>query len=252
MSFSFNSLATAAPVSTINYLKPYDIYENVGIKSTEVKSGTSQAGKNWKSLVITFGNDDGIYNHSMFYPNEKNPDDVNRRTYDQPNGGKKESPSAIEELQNQIASIGFAFFPEDFTKLQQVVGKINTVDQLMEVFNKFINNNLDKVHTNMKLVGRASNGSVYATLPKFTGIAQATKEETAAKNGVALNEWYTWRVSPFGDNLSFSAYEQRQANEYHNAKPTKVDNSSIDTDPINNFDTTGSEDADFDSLLAGL
>ena len=58
MSFNFSSLATTKPTSTGSYLKPYTINENVTIKSTEIKEGTSSNGNPWKSLVITFGNDE--------------------------------------------------------------------------------------------------------------------------------------------------------------------------------------------------
>lgn len=250
--FTFGNIANAKPVSTTNYLKPYEIHENVGIKSTEVKSGTSSNGNAWKSLVITFGNEEGIHNHSMFYPDEKNPKDVTRPEYDTNNGGKRYAPSAIEELQNQISSIGFEFFPDDFAKLQAAAGKIQTVDQLMEFFKKFIDKNLDKVHTKMKLTGRTSNGRVYATLPKFTGIACADTEKKAADNGVNLNEWYIWRVSPFGNKAAFSQYEQQQADKYHNAKPTTVDNSSVDTDPVNVAIDTPTNDQELGDLLAAL
>lgn len=254
MSFNFGNLANAKPVSSTNYLKAYTIYENVGIKNAEVKSGTSANGNNWKSLNITFGNDEGIYNHSIFYPNETNPKDVNRPEFDQPNGGKRYAPSAIEELQNQIASIGFEFFPDDFTKLQAVAGKISTVEQLMDYFKKFIDKNLDKVHTNMKLTGRTSNGRVYATLPKFTGIACADTETKAKNNNVAVGEWYTWRVSPFGPKAAFTDYEQRMANEYHSAKPTKMDSSISSVEIVNPIDAVPSnlDDANIDDLIASL
>lgn len=249
--FNFGALANTKPASTTSYLKPYEIHENVVIKSTEVKSGTSAAGNPWKSLNITFGNDNGIYNHSIFYFDEKNEDNWKRKTYDMPNGGKREIPSAAEDLQNTIAAIGFAFFPEDFKKLQQAAAKVTTTEQLMDFFKRFIDKNLDKNPTSMKLVGRTANGRVYATLPKVTGIAQAKDDKRAIDNGVKVGDWYTWMVSPFGNNLTFSAYEQKQAEEYHNAKPTAVGSTTTSTDAINNFDTPSkdSEDFDFESLL---
>lgn len=240
----FNSLSEAKPTNSINYLKPYGIYDNISVKETKVSSGTSEAGNNWKRLDITLGNDEGIHTHNIFYPNEKNPKDVERPEYDQSNGGKRKAPSRIEELQNQIASFGFAFFPDDFEKLRALLPKITTVEQLMEVFKKFLDKSIDKTKTSMKLVGRNSDGHIYATLPKFTGIAQANDEKKAAQNNVNVGEWYTWRISPFGDNLAFSNYEQTQADKYRSAKPTNMDS----VIPNSN----GSEDTNLDDLLAGL
>lgn len=250
MPFNFGSLANTKPANTTSYLKPYGIYENVTIKSVEVKEGTSSNGNAWKSLNVTFGNDEGIFSHSIFYFDEKDSKNWERGFVDMPNGGKRELPSRAEELQNTIAAIGFTYFPEDFKKLQQVAGKVQTTEQLMTYFKQFIEKNMDKNPTNMKLVGRNSNGRVFAAFPKFTGIAQAKDTKRAAENGIEIGQWYTWMVSPFGPNLTFSAYEQKQADEYRNAKPTSVDNSDKKTDEINDFDNMpfGSEEIDFNSL----
>ena len=69
-----------------------------------------------------------------------------------------------------------------------------------------------KTSTNMKLVGKTTNGTVYAALPNCTGIAQANTADKASKNGVEVGEWYTWMISPFGDDLSFTSYEETQIN----------------------------------------
>lgn len=253
MSFNFGNLSNVKPASTTSYLKPYGIYKDVTIKSAEVREGTSSAGNAWKSLNITFGNNEGIYSHSLFYFDEKDEKNWTRGTMDMPNGGKRELPSTAEELQNAIAAIGFTFFPEDFKKLQQVASKVQSTEQLMDYFKKFIDKNLGKNPTDMKLVGRNSNGRVYATFPKFTGIAQAKDEKRAAENNINVGDWYTWMVSPFGQNLTFSAYEQQKADEYHNAKPTTMDSDKT-TDPVNDFDSPSkeSEDIDFDSLIKGI
>lgn len=247
--FNFGNLSSVKPANTISYLKPYGIYKDVTIKSTEVKEGTSKNGNPWKSLNITFGNNEGIYNHSIFYFDEKDSKNWERGSYDMPNGGKRETASTAEELQNTIAAIGFAFFPEDFKKLQQVAGKVKTTEELMTYFKKFVDKNIDKNPTNMKLVGRTSqDGKVYSALPRFTGIAQATAKN-AAQNGVAVGDWYTWMSSPFNSDptrLTFTNYEQQQADAYKNAKPTPM--KSSEPAAIDN----SSDDVNFEELLGGL
>lgn len=250
MSFNFGSLADTKPASSISYLKPYGIYGNVTIKSNEIKEGTSSNGNPWKSLVITFGNDEGIHSESMFYLDENNPKDFERSIQDMPNGGKRELPSAWERLKDRMAAIGFAFFPEDFNKIQQASSKVKSFDELMTLFKKAIDKNMGKKATNMKLVGRNSNGRVFATLPNCTGIAQAKDEKRATENKVNVGDWYTWMVSPFNDNptkLLFSDYEKKQADEYHNAKPTAMESKAAED--FDSVEKGAEEEIDFDNLL---
>jgi hypothetical protein len=242
MAFNFN--LDVKPTNTTKYLKPYDIYNDVTIDAVEIKDGTSQNGNAWKSIVITFKNDQGIYNDSIFWL--KDPKDTERGTYDMPNGGKRETPSAWERARDKMAAIGFTFFPENFAKLQEATSK-KSFKNIAEAFD-FIGNNfvacarkaIGGVKTGMKLIGRNSNGTVYATLPSCTGMAQANAK-TAASNNVEVGEWYTWLVNPFGDNLSFSTYEMQAREKFLNAKPTEPDNLEIDT--------ASSDDLDFESLL---
>lgn len=239
MAFNFGSLATTKPASTTSYLKPYSINENVTIKSTEIKEGTSETGTPWKKLDIVFGNDEGIYSDSIFWITSEK--DFERGEYDTSNGGKRQTPSNWERTKDKMAAIGYAFFPESFEKLKAVAGKAKTFDDLIITFKKLADAAIDKNPTSMKLVGRNSKGRVYATLPNCTGIAQAT-EKTAASNNVAVGDWYTWMTSPFGDNLYFSAYEETQKNNYAKATPTEMPNDPLSTE-------SESDDFDLESLL---
>lgn len=236
MSFNFGSLANVKPASTTAYLKPYTINENVTIKSSEVTTGTSATtGKEWKCLKITFGNDEGIYTESIFYLDDSDgsPDFV-RKSYDMPNGGKRETPSAWENFEAKISAIGFTFFPENFKKLQANANKFKNFEELMSYFKKMVDAAVGKNPTNMKLIGRNSNGRVFAALPNCLGIAQAKDAKRASDNGVEIGTWYTWLQSPFGDKLSFSSYEMQQKNAIETAVPT--DMSAVSED--DSFDTT--------------
>lgn len=246
MSFNFGSLSNVQPTSNVSYLKPYNIYSNVSIDGVEILEGTSTNGTPWKRMEITFKCEEGIHKESIFWITSDK--DFERGSVDMPNGGKRELPSSWERTRDKMAAIGFAFAPEAFAKLQAASSKAKSFDDIANAFVKMLNN--ATATTNMKLVGRTSNGTVYAALPNCTGIAQANDEKRATSNNVSVGDWYTWMVSPFGNNLSFTAYEQKQANEYNNAKPTKVSNSNVDTDSVNNFDTASDDtEVDFESLL---
>ena len=54
--------------------------------------------------------------------------------------------------------------------------------------------------------------------------------DKASTNGVEVGEWYTWMVSPFGDDLSFTSFEETQRNKYINAKPTEMSNDPLGID----------------------
>ncbi len=224
MSFNFASFADTKPASNNSYLKPYSINENVAIKSAEISEGTSANGNTWKCLKITFGNNEGTYTESIFYLNNPEKDNA-RGKMPMSNGGERELPSNWERTRDKMAAIGYAFFPESFEKFKAVAGKARSFEEMMGFYKKIVDAAVDKKTTNMKLVGRNSNGHVYATLPNCTGIAQAKDEKTATNNKVNVGDWYTWVSSPFNDNmdkLSFSAYEDTQRNAIVSAKPTEM------------------------------
>jgi hypothetical protein len=245
MSFNFGSLANTQPASTVSYLKPYTINDNVAIKSSEIKEGTSANGNSWKCLKITFGNDEGIYSDTIFWIDVNNPKDFTEGEYETSNGGKRKTPSNWTRTSHKMAAIGFAFFPENFEKLQAVAGKFKNFDELMDKYKKMLDAAIDKKTTSMKLVGRTTDGRTFATLPSCTGTAQAT-ERTAASNGVQVGDWYHWMSSPFGTNLTFSSYEETQRDKMLSAKPTEMKADPL-LDTASNTDE--SDDFDLDNLL---
>lgn len=247
--FNFNSFAQVKPANSVSYLKPYTINDNVTIKGTEIKEGTSADGNPWKSLVITFGNDEGIYNDSTFFLDINDPKAVERGSSDMPNGGKRQLPSRWEQTYYKLAAISHAFAPDLIEKFNSVVGKCKTFDEFIKAFKAMIDKVANKTTTSMKLVGRNSKGHIYATLPNCVGIAQATDEKRAASNGVQVGEWYTWMVTPFGPNLSFSSYEEAKKSELASAKPTDMSDADSATAADVDGVSGGSEDLDFESLL---
>lgn len=241
--FNFNSFAQVKPANSVSYLKPYTINDNVTIKGTEIKEGTSADGNPWKSLVITFGNDEGIYNDSTFFLDINDPKAVERGSSDMPNGGKRQLPSRWEQTYYKLAAIGHALAPDLIEKFNAIVGKCKTFDDFIKAFKSMLDKVANKTTTSMKLVGRNSNGHMYATLPNCVGIAQANDEKRAAANGVQVGDWYTWMVSPFGSNLSFSSYEESKKQELAKATPTNMNTVE------EQVDATSNEEIDFESLL---
>lgn len=239
--FNFNSFAEVKPVSSVNYLKPYTINDNITIKSTEIKEGTSANGTTWKNLAITFGNDEGIHNDSTFFLDITDPEVIERKSVDMPNGGKRQMASRWEQTYYKLAAIGYAFAPDLIDKFNSIVGKCRTFDDFIKAYKSMLDKVIDKNPTSMKLVGRNNNGHIYAVLPNCVGIAQANDEKRAAANNVKVGDWYTWMVSPFGPNLFFSAYEEARKAELANAKPT-----NMSAQESTNNDST---DIDFESLL---
>lgn len=248
MTFSFNSIATIKQPSNVKYLKPYTINDNVTIQKVETKEGTKKDGTPWKSLNITFGNDEGIYTDTIFYLDINDPQIQERKESDMPNGGKKLNPSTWERLNFKIAAILFAFAPDYVERFNKGTDKINTFDDYMKLFKGVLDKVTNKTKTSMKLNGRNSDGKIYATLPSCVGMAQANTEKKAKDNGVEVGAWYTWLTSPFGDNLTFSSYELQKKKELEEAKPTdmKDDELAKSVDGVSNE----TNEIDFDGLLS--
>ena len=83
----------------------------------------------------------------------------------------------------------------------------------------------DKVETNLKLVGRNNNGTVYAALPNACGLNK---------------EGDIFPTNFIGDNLFFTNYELTQQKKYQNAKPTPMED--------NNPDKSDSDDLNLDDI----
>lgn len=182
-------------------LKPWTI-SKVALKSVELKTGTSQEGRDWKAIQFNFEGDDGIFEYKVFCPGDKGDE----RTVGTTNGKDWELPSALEQLQFSIAHICTALAPEEFKKLQ---GIELDLPKDFEKLAKAVNQVLAKaigVDTNIKLVG---NNKGYADVPKFVNIYRTSKEAFIS------NKW-------LGENLAFTPYEVQQMTKAKNSTPTPV------------------------------
>jgi hypothetical protein len=93
----FNFGVTAKPVSTQSYLKAWSVYDNVEFAGiSDPTTGKTQDGKDWKMWKFTFKCPDGIYEESVFEPNEKATE---RTEYTGQDGKVTVYPSSIESFQ---------------------------------------------------------------------------------------------------------------------------------------------------------
>ena len=203
--------------TAVTRLKPWTI-NKVVLKSVELKTGTSSEGREWKAMQFNFEGPDGIYEHKVFCPGEKGDERMTGIT----NGREWELPSAMEQLQFNIAHVCTVLAPDAFEKLKGVELDLpKDFEKLVKAVQQVLAKSLN-VETNIKLIG---NSEGYATVPNFVNINKTTKEAYISNN---------W----LGENLGFSAYETQQMNKAKNSTPTPV----IETEDVD----TSSDDDDID------
>lgn len=228
MDFNFSTLSSQNFVSTATaHLKPYDIYK---VNLTKIEKGELKGTKDPNAiypivtLEFTSTEDKGTFSENLFIPTKE--EDMKRPVFKNDAGHEYNRPSRFENFQFTLMQIVHAINPSGEEKIKENASKIKTIDQFIDLIIKALKGK-EKVETNLKLVGRTSNGTVYATLPSACGLNKAGE---------------IFPTNFIGDNLFFSNYEQTQQKNYQNAKPTNMD--SVEE---NNPDTSD------DSLdLAGL
>lgn len=228
--FNFSLANSQVSSTSSNYFKPYTINVINSIKA-EYANGTSAQGKDWTALDVIFTGPDGQHKERYFLP-ATDEEGMTRPTFDSANGGKTMSPAPYEILKQLAVHILGVYAPEQFEKFKVYCAKVKNMKQFIDGFVKLIND-APEHETNLKVVGRNSNGTVYARLPRPCGISKD-------KEGNYTNE--TFPINFLGSNLSFTSYEIGEKNRLETAKPTTMNTLEVDS--------KGSEDEiDFDSLL---
>ena len=235
--FNFSLNNSQVSSNAANYFKPYTINKINTIKA-EYSNGTSSTGKEWNALDITFTGKEGQHKERFFLP-ATDEDGIKRGVFDSSNGGKVETPAPYETLKQLAIHVLGVYAPAQFEKFKTYCAKVKTMKQFLDGFVKLVND-APTHETNLKVVGRNSNGTVYARLPKTCGIVKD-------KEGHYTSE--TYPINFLGDNLTFTAYEMGEKNKLESAKPTNMDN--VDTLSVDT-PSAGSEDLDFDSLELSL
>jgi hypothetical protein len=229
MNFNFNSLSEQNFTSSAGqYLRPYDIYtvNLTKIEKTELK-GSKDPNATYPIVALEFtgcGDNKGVFTTNLFIPTSEQ--DMERPTFKNNEGHEYQRPSRFENFQFTLMQIVHAINPSGEEKIKANASKIKTVDQFIDLIIKALTGK-EKVETQLKLVGRNNNGTIYAALPQACGLNKAGE---------------VFPVNFIGDNLFFTNYELTQQKQYQNAKPTNMDKveNDIDESP-NDIDLDGIE-----------
>ena len=214
--FNFSNLSdTNFSSNASSHLKPYDIYKVnlTKIEKTELK-GSKDPNAVYPVVALEFtgtGDNKGVFSTNLFIPTTEQ--DMERPTYQNNEGHEYQRPSRFENFQFTLMQIVHAINPAGEEKIKANSSKIKTIDQFIDLIIKALSGK-NKVETDLKLVGRNSNGTIYADLPRACGLNKAGE---------------IFPVNFIGDNLFFTNYELTQQKNYQNAKPTNM--SSVDNNP---------------------
>ena len=229
MNFNFGNLGETSFSSTSGqYLKPYDIYDInlTKIEKTELK-GSKDPNATYPVVALEFtgcGDNKGVFTTNLFIPTTE--DDMVRPTYQNKEGHDYQRPSRFENFQYTLMQIVHAINPTGEEKIKENGSKIKSIDQFIDLIVKALQGK-EKVTTKLKLIGRANNGTVYATLPNACGLNKAGE---------------VYPINFIGDNVFFTNYELTQQKAYKEAKPTDM------TKVENNPDETTDEGLDLGNL----
>lgn len=227
MNFNFNSIGETSFSSTSGqYLKPYDIYtvNLTKIEKTEIK-GSKDPNAIYPVVTLEFtgtGDNKGIFTTNLFIPTTEQ--DMERPVFKNNEGHEYNRPSRFENFQFTLMQIVHALNPTGEEKIKANASKIKTIDQFIDLILKALAGK-NNIETNLKLVGRNNNGTIYAALPQACGLNKAGE---------------VFPVNFIGENLFFTNYELTQQKTYQNAKPTKMN----DVDE----DKTSPDDVDLDGI----
>ena len=224
--FNFSNLSEQNFTSNAGaYLRPYNIYtvNLTKIEKTELK-GSKDPNMVYPVVALEFtgtGESKGTFSTNLFIP--QNDEDMKRPSFKNAEGHEYERPSRFENFQFTLMQIVHALNPAGEEKIKANASKIKTIDQFIDLIIKALAGK-NNVETNLKLVGRNSNGTVYSDLPRACGLNKAGE---------------VFPINFIGENLFFTNYELTQQKQYQNAKPTNMDKED---------DVVDDTDVDLDNL----
>ena len=231
MDFNFSNLGSQNFSSNAGaYLKPYDIYKVnlTKIEKTELK-GSKDPNAVYPIVALEFtecGETKRTFSTNLFIPTSEK--DMERPTFKNKDEHEYNRPSRFEEFQFTLMQIVHALNPAGEEKIKANASKIKSIDQFIDLVIKALAGK-EKIATDLKLVGRNNNGTIYAALPSACGLT---------KDGEIFPTNF------IGENLFFTNYELTQQKNYKNAKPTNMDKEDVGSDP----DKNEGDDLDIDNL----
>lgn len=234
--FNFGGIENVSAVGSNMSLKPWNIYDVKfdGLTQEDLK-GKKDPNAVYKTVKIAFSSDKGGFSKNIFVPSTE--DDATRPTYKNKDGHEYSAPSRFENFKFTLLQLVQVLNPAGYKKIQEVSGKIKTMDEFLKVVVNAANAKKG-TETSIKLVGRTTeDGKTYAELPRV----------------VSLNKEGELFVSDrfIGPNLSWSVYELSKKEEYEKAKPTdveKVVNGDASDSTEESTDNSDLNDIDFSSL----
>lgn len=233
--FNFSSFSTENAVSTSKpQLKPYNSYKvkYAGSRIERVQ-GKKDIDKVWDILKIRFEGEEGYYEESVFFLTEE---DKQRPVYKNNEGHEYERPSRFENTMTLLIQLASVLNADAAKKFQANLGKCKSFNDVAKVFSTVLEKELNK-ELYIKLLGRNSNGAIYAALPSCCGLTRD-------------GERFPINVFSNKDDFKWTAYELSKQAEYKNAKPTSMDSKTNMAVGASIDSTSGSEDEiDFESLL---
>ena len=226
MNFNFDQEQSYV-ASSQQYLKAYTINE---VTLTKIEKTTLQGSKDpnasYDVIALEFTGTDknpGVFSTNLFIPSSD--EDAKRPTFKNAQGHEYERPSRAENFQYTLMQLMQVLNPEGAkAALAKLQGKNVSVDTFIQLVIGTIKKK-PNAKTNLKLIGRNVNGTVYAQLPNACGLNKEGK---------------LFPINFVGDTLFFSAYEEQQSKAVKDAKPTPV------------AEDSAKEDEDIDDLLADI
>lgn len=226
---NFNLTNTTGAAST--HIKAYEI-SKVIFDGIELKNGTSQNGREWKALQLSFKGDTGTFEPMFFCPGE----DGDKRMSGETDGRKWEVPSAMEDLMHNVAHFMHVIAPENFEKIR---GKISLelpkeFDKLVEILKKATEKSIGKEF----FIKTVANSQGFANLPRVVKINSNSGESFLGSNWISVD----------GKNLSFTPNELKKKAAFAAMKPSSMKDDKDNEDDLEEDTTSATEELTLDDL----
>lgn len=226
---NFNLTNTTGAASA--HIKAYEI-SKVIFEGIELKTGTSQNGRDWKALQLNFKGDGWTFEPMFFCPGE----DGDKRMSGETDGRKWEVPSAMEDLIHNVGHFMHIIAPENFEKIK---GKINLelpkeFDKLVEILKKATEKSIGGEF----FVKTVANNQGFANLPRVVKINSKSGESFLGSNWISVD----------GKDLSFTANELKKKAAFAAMKPSSMKDDKDDDNDLEEETSQTDGDLTLDDL----